>query len=258
MGDDFINYLEQNFQLQNKNIIVTGAANGIGREIAKKVTLSGANIILLDKDIELLSYEQELKSLGGNVTSVLVDLSDSHAMDIAINKVIHSVKTIDVLINDAGINYVSDFADLKWDKCSEIIEINLKGTLYILHKILPLMRDNGGGKIINIASRTASSPMRNNTVYAATKNSILALTRQIAIENAQFQIYCNAISPGLIKTNMNKNTRDNEKALNAFLSRQSIKRLGEPRDIANMVLFLLSDLSSFITGQEFIVDGGYF
>ncbi len=235
-------------RLENKIAIVTGASQGIGRCIAETFAREGAKVIAVD--INKLPYENK------NIYGYEVNVTDRKGIKEFFDKIVEKFGKIDVLVNNAGITrdaLIQKMTEEMWDL---VIDVNLKGLFNITQLVGPNMVENGGGSIINIASIVGEFGNVGQTNYAATKAGVIGMTKTWAKEFSRkgARVRVNSVSPGYINTDMMKTVP--EKVLDNMRSKTMIGRLGEPEEIANAVLFLASDESSYVTGHNLSVNGG--
>lgn len=235
-------------KLQNKIAIVTGAAKGLGGEMAKLFAREGANVIAAD--MAPLSYENE------NVEFYELNVTDGAACKALVDYAIEKYGKIDILVNNAGITRDSmtrKMTDEAWDL---VIDINLKGVFNLTRYVGPLMEENGGGSIISISSVVGEYGNIGQANYAASKAGVIGLTKTWAKEFARkgVPVRVNAIAPGYIMTDMMKTVP--EELLKKFAGLTMLGRLGQPEEIAKAALFLASDDASYVTGQVLSVNGG--
>ncbi len=243
--------------LKDRVAIITGGARGIGKATAIKMVQEGASVALLDILAQEVSRAaNELKALGGNALGILADVSHRDEVDRAVKQTMEHFGRIDILVNNAGIvkpALLEDVQDGDWD---EVVNVNLKGTFFCTRAVLPTMKIQRYGKIINIGSR-ASLGKELRTVYGATKAALIGVTRTWALELAQYNINVNYIGPGPIATELFKAANPMESPrTKAIIDGIPLKRVGQPEDVANLVSFLASDEASFITGQAIFICGG--
>jgi len=235
-------------RLEGKVAIVTGGANGIGKEICLSFANQGARVIAAD--MQELSYTHE------NVKGLLLNVTDSEACKLFFDEVIAEYGQIDILVNNAGITRDSMTRKMTDDQWNLVIDVNLKGVFNLVRHIGPQMEVIGGGSIINISSVVGEYGNIGQANYAATKAGLLGLTKTWAKEFARkgVPVRCNAIAPGYVMTDILKTVP--EELLQKFAAMTMLKRLGQPEEIANVALFLASNESSYITGHTLSVNGG--
>jgi len=240
--------------LTDKVVLITGAAQGIGREIAKRFLACGASVALADINHDtVLSTAGEL-STGGPTLALTLNVADSAAVKSAVKTVLEKWGKIDVLINNAGITRDSLAMRMKDEDWLAVIDVNLTGAFNCARAVLRPMLKQKSGRIINIASIVGVIGNAGQANYAAAKAGLIGLTKTLAREAAMRGVLVNAIAPGFIDTAMTQVIPENEK--NALLQRIPVGRLGTTDDIAATALFLASPEVSYITGQVLLVDGG--
>lgn len=239
--------------LEGKTILITGASKGIGLSIVNTFVKHGASVlILLSRDIDKLKIIKE-ETENKYTTKVNIYKTDIGNLE-SIKEVIAQIKqakiSIDVLVNNAGIMIDGVLRMIKPETIYSTFETNVYGTIFITQLITSSMIANRQGSIINISSIIGTKGYAGNSVYSASKSAIIGFTKSMSKEFAGFNIRVNAIAPGLIDTGMTKNINEN------MISTIGLKRIGKPEDVANLALFLASDLSAYITNQVIGVDGG--
>jgi len=240
--------------LENKNIIVTGASGGIGNSIIKKLNEAGANILASGTRIEKL---EELKKNFENIKILKFDISQSDKIEEFIENATNALGgSLDGLINNAGITQDNLAIRMSLDEWQKVININLTSTFLMSKFAIKKMLKNKSGKIVNITSVVGHTGNLGQANYTASKAGIVAMSKSLAIEYAKKKININCISPGFIKTAMTDKIDDKFKEV--IISKIPSARLGEPDDIANAVLFLSSDQSSYINGETLHVNGGMY
>lgn len=234
--------------LEGKTILITGSSRGIGSAIARLAKIYGANVILHGK-----TESEELKNLSEEIKSpyFFCDVADEEKIKLAIKGFGH----IDILVNNAGINPSKTFMSLTNDDWRRIFEVNVIGSINFVRTVLPRMIEKKSGKIINIASVKGCLHIVGKPAYAASKSAIMRITSSMAEEFAPFNILVNAVAPGFTETDMIRSTMSPQ--IQGQIDKIPLKRMAEPNEIAEVVLFLASDKSNYITGQTLIVDGGY-
>jgi NAD(P)-dependent dehydrogenase (short-subunit alcohol dehydrogenase family) len=237
-----------------KTIIVTGGAQGIGKGITLSLLNAGYQVSVWDIDAE--ANQLLTKELNNNVhlQTLTVDVANEANVQNAVNATIKRFSTIYGLINNAGISKFTDFEKLKLDEWNRIITVNLTSIFICSQNLLPFLKESKG-VIVNMASTRALQSEPNNEVYAATKGGILALTHALG-NTLGPTVRVNCISPGWIDTAQHQKTKQNITYSELEHSQHPCGRIGIPNDIANMILFLLNSDNSFITGQNFCIDGG--
>lgn len=233
-------------KLQNKTVIITGAANGIGKGISAAYVNAGANVVLADMDEEAGQALQQ--QLGSKALFVKTDVRKEEDIQHLMTKTIEHFHQIDILINNAGVSRFTPLHDLSVEAWDDVINTNLR-SVFIASKEASMHMKNGGS-IVNIASTRASMSEPNSEAYAATKGGIVALTHALAASLSERDITVNSISPGWIQNENYEELRDKDHA--QHLS----NRVGKPSDIAKACLYLTDSENNFVNGENITVDGG--
>ena len=240
--------------LENKNIIITGASGGIGNSIVKKLNKAGANILASGTRMEKL---EELKKNFENIKILKFDISQSDKIAEFIENATNELGgSLDGLVNNAGITQDNLAIRMSLEEWQKVININLTSTFLMSKFAIKKMLKNKSGKIVNITSVVGHTGNLGQANYTASKAAIVAMSKSLAIEYAKKNININCISPGFIRTAMTDNI--DEKFKEVIVSKIPSARLGEPDDIANAVLFLSSDQSDYINGETIHVNGGMY
>jgi 3-oxoacyl-[acyl-carrier protein] reductase len=242
--------------LKEKTAVITGSARGIGRAIAEKLAEAGAKIVISDilvEDGEKTAKEIKEK-YGVETLFISSNVSDSQSADELVSKAHEAFGKIDVFVNNAGITRDTLLLRMKEDDFDRVISVNLKGTFNCTQSVLKKMIKQRSGSIINIASVIGLIGNVGQANYAASKAGVIGFTKSVAREGAPRGVRANSIAPGFIKSDMTHIL--NEEVQKQILSQIPAGEMGTPEDVANAVLFLASDLSSYITGQTLTVDGG--
>jgi NAD(P)-dependent dehydrogenase (short-subunit alcohol dehydrogenase family) len=240
--------------LEGRLALVTGVAGGIGTAIAARLAAAGADILGLDRTAAH-NAAQAVREAGRRFYPIDVDLLDSDAINTAATAIRETHGRCDVLVNNAGIDDAGAFSQLDQDLWDRVIAVNLTAPYQLCRELVPMMRENGHGRIINIASGSVLNPMRGFVAYRASKNGLIGLTRALAAELGGDGITANVVSPGVIDTPLARGSLA-ESFWDETLGRQAIKRTGLPKDVAGAVAFLASSEAEYITGQTVMVNGG--
>lgn len=244
--------------LKGKTAVLTGCNRGIGKAILEAFAAGGANIWACTRkpDDKFTDYAANLaKETGVTIWPVYFDLADALQVKAGVKTIMSAKWSVDILVNNAGVIYTALFQMTPADEMKRIFEINFFSQILLTQYIARIMTRQKSGSIINISSSAAIDCNKGRTAYAASKAAMICSTKVMAKELAAYNIRVNAVAPGLTETDMmRKNTP--EDALKSTLERTCMKRVGKPEEIANAVLFLSSDSSSYITGQVLRVDGG--
>ena len=244
-------------RLKNKVALVTGSARGIGKAIAQRFFQEGAAVAVNDVNLEKAEgIVYEAKSQGGKALAVRADVSNEKEVEEMVKSVHSKFGRIDILVNNAGIIKRGSTEDHSYEDWDRVIAVNLRGTYNCSKAVIPIMKKQKYGKIVNISSIAgkvgdiASAPS-----YGSSKGAINALTKSLARELAGYGICVNAVAPHAIETEMSAEWSDDKRR--QLMSQIPLKRLGRPEEVAAAVLFLASDEASFITGEIVDVNGGY-
>lgn len=248
-------------RLEDKTIIVTGAANGIGAAIAKRLADEGANVLIVDMaDEKGASYAEELAGLGLKVKFHHLDVTNLDNWEEAAQFAVAEFGKIDGLVNCAGLSQTGlplDQLDVNRD-WHLLISIDLTGPFFGMKAVMPYLKENGGGSIVNIASVAGLVGQCGTNGYTAAKGGVIALSKAAAVEFANDWIRVNAICPSVTMSDTVKNIFDSMDGVEDMMKQEAVyPRFGQPEDIANAVCFMLSDEASYVTGQCLCVDGGY-
>ncbi len=229
-----------------KTVLVTGGTRGIGKQIALDFLNHGANVII--------TGTSKKSNLNKKYTYLSVDFSNKKSLDSFIKK-ISSLK-IDILINNAGVNIIKPIESVDLKDYDKLFDINLKAPYFICKEVCKTMKENNGGKIINISSIWSKISKPNRTLYTASKNAIVGLTQTLALEFALNNILVNSVSPGFTNTELTRKSLTDEE-VRSLTKQIPLGRLAETNEISALVMFLASEKNSYITGQNIVIDGGY-
>ena len=243
--------------LAGKVALITGAGRGIGKAIAIGMAQAGADIVLASRKMpDLEKAAQEIRSLGRKALPVSTHVGKLEEIRNLIEKAVAEFGTIDILVNNAAANptmaSAMDIDERAWDA---IMNLNLKGLFFLSQAVARIMKEKGGGKIINVSSTDGISP-ENLPVYAMSKAAVNMATRVMAKEWARFNIRVNAIAPGLTKTDLSKALWSDSERADERIGQTPMGRMADPEEMAGAALFLVSDASSYVTGQILAIDGG--
>jgi len=242
--------------LVNKIAIVTGAGRGIGRAIAIALAREGANVVVNDVNIKTAEeVVKEIESLGHQAVAIQVDVSDTKEVNRMVQLVLKKFKRVDILVNNAGIirrGSIEDLAEEDWDR---VINVNLKGAFNCTKAVVGIMKKQRSGKIVNISSIAGKiGDIASAPCYGASKAGMICLAKSLARELASYGINVNVVAPHAIVTDMSKEWSEEKRK--EIIAGIPLGRLGEPEDVAEAVIFLVSDKAKFITGEVLDVNGG--
>jgi len=246
--------------LEGKNALVTGGSQGIGAAASLELAREGANVCLTYRkhDVEAKKYADEIREMGRKALAIKCDISSFAEAESVVKKSVDEFGGLDILVNNAGMNWdgVSwKMSEEQWDR---VIEVNLKGYFNFTRQVAPIFKDQKYGKIINITSINGLRGKFGQSNYSASKAGIIGFTKAVAKELGAFNVNVNAVAPGLIETTMLKESDSRDKIIDMAMNEIVLKRVGQPEDLANVVVFLASDKARHVTGEIIKVDGGQY
>jgi NAD(P)-dependent dehydrogenase (short-subunit alcohol dehydrogenase family) len=248
----------EQFSVEGKVAIVTGASRGIGRAIALRLASAGAKIVVSSRKLEgVQAVADEITAAGGQALALTAHIGQPTDVAALVSRTLETFGRIDIAVNNAATN--PHFGPLltadegQWDK---ILDTNAKGTFRVCKAVVPHMEAQGGGKIINLTSIAGLHPSPGMGLYGISKAALIALTQQLAMELGPANIQVNAIAPGVIKTRFSQLLWQTPEISGPTLAHMPLGRFGDPEDVAGLALFLACPASDYITGGVFLVDGG--
>lgn len=246
------------FVLNGKVAIITGASRGIGEAIAITLADYGAHCILVSRKVDALEgVASKISSRGGKAEVMACHMGDLKQIEGLFVKIKERHGRLDILINNAATNpYFGEMLDADEGIWNKTFDVNLKGPFFMIQQAAKLMETIGGGSIVNVSSVNGVKPALLQGIYSITKAGLISMTQAFAKELAAKKIRVNALLPGLVATNFSKAIMDNEVIHDIAVRMIPMNRHAEPREIAGVVLYLVSDAASFTTGANFVVDGG--
>lgn len=245
-------------EIEHKTVIVTGGSKGIGKDIALTFAKLKANVVISGRDsIALEETLKELQVYNDRCISVQGDLSKMENINNLIETTVKEFGTIDVLINNAGVNIVKPALEVTENDWDTVLDLNLKSAFFTSQAAAKFMRNQKNGKIINIASQMAFVGYYNRAAYCSSKGGLVQLTKALAVEWATLGINVNAVAPTFIETELTAKMFEDEDFKRDVENRILLKGLSQPKDISGAVLYLASDLANFVTGETLKVDGGW-
>jgi 3-oxoacyl-[acyl-carrier protein] reductase len=243
--------------IRERVALVTGGAAGIGAAISTRLAADGFTVVVADLDDRAAtSCADNLRSLGHRAIPMRVDVADLSAIETMLTKLVDRLGRCDVLVNNAGIASTAPFGEFPMTAWLATLAINLTGPMVLAQRVVPFMRRDGWGRIVNIASISGLRASAGRTAYGTSKAAVMGLTRQMAIELAQDNITVNAVAPGPVDTPMTQHLHSDVTREN-YLRAIPMARYGTPAEIAAAVSFLCGEDASYITGHTIPVDGGY-
>ncbi len=247
---------DNNFGLEGKVAMVTGAAQGIGKAIAELYAAKGADLILVDMKSDVRLTEAAVQKTGRKAVSVIADLTKTSDIENAVSVGITELGHIDILANVAGVVFLDDAENISEEYWDKTMAVNLKAVFMLAQAVGRKMIAAGGGKIINMASQAGLVALDNHVAFCASKAGVISVTKTLAYEWGQFNINVNSISPTVILTELGKKAWAGEVG-EAMKKLIPAGRFGYPEEVAAVALFLASDAAGLITGENIVIDGGY-
>ena len=246
------------FKLTKTVSIITGASKGIGKSIAEYFAGAGSHVVCVSRsEKSLIKVQNKIINNGGNASIYACDVSILDDVTSLINDTINNFKQIDILINNAGITLPENAEKYSLDSWKKTIDVNLTGSFQISLEVLSYMKKKSKGSIINITSLNAEFGFPDNPAYVASKGGLKLLGKSLARDWGKYGIRVNNLGPGYIKTKMTKKSFENKKTFELRKARTMLDRWGKPDDLLGTCIFLASDASSYVTGQDIYVDGGW-
>ena len=252
----------QGRRLEGKTTLVTGAGSGIGAAISRRFAEEGAFVFVLDIDLSSAeSTVETIRGQGGDSVAVAADVAESGQCDQIRDQVLQQRGALDVLVSNAGIGHVGTLLQTEGSDMDRLYRVNVRGVFNMAKAFLASMIERGSGHIINMASIGGVVAVWDRLAYCTSKFAVVGLTKSIALDHARQGIRCNCICPGRVETPFVtarlKEYPDPEAAYREMASTQALGRMAKPEEIASAALYLASDESAFVTGTEFLIDGGW-
>jgi len=246
--------------LEGKNAIVTGGSAGIGAATSLELAREGANVCLTYRkhEAEAKEFAQQIVAMGRKPIALHCDIAQFDAAENVVKTALAEFGSLDILVNNAGMNWDGvcwKMSEEQWDR---VLEVNLKGYFNFTRHVAPLFKEQKYGKIINVTSINGLRGKFGQTNYSASKAGIIGYTKAVAKELGAFGVNVNAVAPGLIETQMLKESEARDKIIDMAMGEIVLKRVGQPEDLAHVVTFLASDRARHVTGEIIKVDGGQY
>lgn len=251
--------MDKLFDLTGKFAVVTGGAEGIGHGIAEGLARAGASVLIASRDSKKCSHVAEkFQHSGFDVMSFPVDMADEYSVEKLFAHIQEYTDHLDIMVNNAGVSFFSSMTDIPTTELKRLININIYGTFLGCQYSAKVMKEHGGGKILNLSSPTVIKYYRNGSApYSVTKAAISQMTRMFAAELAEYHIHVNAIAPGVVITGLNRARYDKNPDLFEQVSKSiPMHHVNTPQEMAALSVFLVSSASDYITGQIIYIDGG--
>jgi NAD(P)-dependent dehydrogenase (short-subunit alcohol dehydrogenase family) len=246
------------FDLQKKVAIITGASKGIGKAIALVYARAGAKVTVSSRKMEsLVKVAEEIEAEGGQALAYQAHMGEMDQVDDLVAQTVEKWGRVDVAVNNAATNpHFGPLLTADEGQLDKILDVNLKGYFRLCKAVLPTMREQGGGKIINISSVAGLQPGFYMGAYSISKAGVMMLTQVLARELGEYNIQVNAIAPGVIKTKFSRALWENEAMMSKFEETTPLSRIGNPEDVVGAALYFASAASDWVTGTIMVVDGG--
>ncbi|MFK0402422.1 SDR family oxidoreductase [Microbacterium sp. NPDC090225] len=250
--------MSQLFDVTDRLALITGSSRGLGRSLALALARAGARIVVHGRDADAVEATRlEAERLSGRPAhAVVFDVTDAAAVEQAITDLFETVGVPDILVNNAGVQRRAPFTEFSVSDWDDIVAANLSGVFYVARFVAPGMVERGSGKIVNIASVQSQLARQTIAPYSATKGGVAQLTKGMAADLARHNVQVNALSPGYFATEMNRALVDDDAFSGWLTERTPARRWGDFAELDGALLFLVSDASSFVSGQNIFVDGG--
>ncbi len=247
------------FRLDGKVALITGGSKGLGSAIAEGLASAGASVVLVSRTKSEARREAEIISSLYNVRTmgIKADVTKSEETQLMVDETVGQLGSLDILINSAGINIRGSIEELSDNEFKDVMDVNVNGTWLSTKAAVPIMKKNGWGRIVNMASALGLVGLANRTPYTSSKGAITQMTKALALELAKTGVTVNSICPGPFLTDMNKPIAETEEGKKFIVGATAFERWGEVKEIQGAAIFLASEAASYITGTNLVVDGGW-
>ncbi len=245
-------------RFEGKVALVTGAGRGMGRRYALGLAREGAAVAVNDRSKEgLLETAKEVEAQGARALALGGDVAKKEDVGLMVNEVTEALGKVDILINNAGVNpFILPAERIEEEGWDRIMDVNLKGVFLCCQAVFSVMKDQGGGRIVNISSQAGLFGEQGMLPYCVSKAGVQVLTRGLAYEWSRYGIYVNAVAPGFIAGGMNEPILGKTEMVSALAQRVPLKRFADPEEVVSVVLFLCCEETSYVNGTTIVVDGG--
>ncbi len=243
------------FKLQGRVALVTGAGRNLGKEIALTLAEAGADVVVTSRTLsEIEKTAEEIKGKGRRTLAAFMDVTNFSQVEEVVQRAVSEFGRIDILVNNSGARSFKSVLDISEEEWREVIDTNLTGAFFCCKAVGPLMIRQGGGRVINISSRSGLRGRANRSAYCASKGGLIQLTRALALEWAPYNILVNAVAPGMINADLGPKVSGTvqEKRIAGI----PLKRIAELSEVVPLVLYLATEASSYVTGEVILIDGG--
>lgn len=245
------------FDITGRVVLITGGTKGIGRELVLGLAKAGADVTIVSRNQEQCEIvASEVHKLGRKALALAADVANVTEAERVVKETVKVYGKLDALINNAGVNSVVESLSVTESEWYRVLNINLKAIFFWSQAAARVMKSNGGGKIVNIASVGGVIGESKMAPYAASKAGVISLTKSLAREWARYNILVNSLAPGYVRTDMNQEALEEERIYQNIVSSIPLRRIGEVDDLVGPAIFLISSASDFITGHTLFVDGG--
>jgi len=246
-------------KLSSKIALVTGSSSGIGRAIALRLARDGADVCVHYRSgaDEANDARQQIEHMGGRAIAVQADVGKTADVRRLVSETINQLGRLDILVNNAGLEIKQPFLEVTEENYDRVLAVNLKGAFFCAQAAAQQMvRQGGGGRIVNVSSVHEDLPMPGNAPYCASKGGMRMMMRTLCLELAPYQITVNDVAPGAIATPINQATLQSPELMRQLLAEIPLKRIGSPEEVADLVAYLVSPEAAYVTGSSFFIDGG--
>ena len=244
--------------LKGKVAVVTGASRGLGKAMAVALAEEGARVALVSRsENDLERVADEIAGAGGETAVFVTDVASDQQVRQTAARIIARFGTVNILINNAGLAVRKPVTELAPEEWRAVMETNVSSAYLLCHTLVPYMKGQGYGRILNVASTMATVSLPNRTAYSASKSALLGFTRSLAQELAGDRITVNTISPGLFATELARPITENPEMLSQFLANIPLNRAGNPEEVGQLAVYLCSEAAGYITGADILIDGGW-